>query len=174
MLSPNKNNLQHVHQMKEKEARQRALKLLNQNNPQYPPDIYFIRRNHKMLLQYLDQSEMQELISRVEPKMKENYGFFKLEPSEKDEFERQLSPIRTEKNPNDPFYKRPVFRKNHASVFDTNKILQIIKPFNHDDLLNKSKEEIIHSSRRLMSKYLDREKAYYKSKQTELKPPKVE
>jgi hypothetical protein len=59
MLSPYKHNLQFVHKMSESEARQRALKLLNSSNPQYPPDIYFIRRNQKMLNRYLDEDEMQ-------------------------------------------------------------------------------------------------------------------
>jgi hypothetical protein len=100
-------------------------------------------------------------MTRVDPRMKENYGYFKLELKEKEEYERQHSPTRYVKNPDDPFYKRPVFRKNHLSVYNTNKILSFIKPFQHDDLLNKSKDQIASTQRRLMNKYLDREQVYY-------------
>lgn len=93
-----------------------------------------------MLSRYLDSAEMDELLTRVDPKMKENYGYFKLEPTEKAEYESKQSPSRHFSNPEDPFYKRPVFHQNHHSVYNTNKILSIIKPFHHDELLNKSKD----------------------------------
>jgi hypothetical protein len=58
MLSPNKHNPQFVFQMMESTARGRALSLLNESRPEHPPDIYFIRRNEKLLDKYLDQEEM--------------------------------------------------------------------------------------------------------------------
>jgi len=82
MLSPNKHNPQFVFQMMESTARGRALSLLNESRPEHPPDIYFIRRNEKLLDKYLDQEEMDQLIKVVDPKFRPNYTLFKLDPLE--------------------------------------------------------------------------------------------
>ena len=58
MLSINKRNPQRVYDMRETDAKKVALRILNRSPPQHPPDIYYIRRNEKMLNQYLEKDEM--------------------------------------------------------------------------------------------------------------------
>jgi len=40
--------------MRESVAREKVLRLLNQKQPQHPPDIYFIRRNPDLFDKYLE------------------------------------------------------------------------------------------------------------------------
>ena len=68
MLSDSKYSKQFVFEMHEGTARKRALKLLNQTKPEHPPDIYYIRRNDKLLEKYLDKDEFKTLMSEVDPK----------------------------------------------------------------------------------------------------------
>jgi tRNA nucleotidyltransferase (CCA-adding enzyme) len=62
MLSPNKYEHEYVFTMPVMTARKRALQLLNTQKPEHPPDIYYIRRNDKLLAKYLDKDEFDILI----------------------------------------------------------------------------------------------------------------
>ena len=85
-------------------AKQRALEILNSKQPEYPPDIYFIRRNKKLHGRYVDKTEMDKLIEQVPPKHRFNYRLFQLHDDEKDtkRFEKVK---RNLKNKNDPYYR---------------------------------------------------------------------
>ena len=82
MLSENKHNPQFVHQMLESTARKRALHLLNNCKPEHPPDIYFIRRNDRLMDKYMDKDEMKQLIKEADPRLKNNYNLFRLNKKE--------------------------------------------------------------------------------------------
>ena len=50
------------------------MQLLNHRKPEHPPDIYFIRRNPKLLDKYLDPVEMDGLVREAAPRLKVNYN----------------------------------------------------------------------------------------------------
>lgn len=117
MLSENpRYQKQRVFDMKESVARERAKQLLNQKKPQHPPDIYFIRRNHKLLDKYLDPEEMKDLVKNVDHSHKLNYNLFKLNNEERDEMKASLHRRRNFYNPGDPYYKNKVYNKTNDNV----------------------------------------------------------
>ena len=40
-----------------RDAKSKALNFLNKKKPQFPPDVYYIRRNPEMLNKFLENSE---------------------------------------------------------------------------------------------------------------------
>ena len=40
-----------------RDAKTQALNLLNKKKPQFPPDVYYIRRNPEMLTKFLEHQE---------------------------------------------------------------------------------------------------------------------
>ena len=64
-------------------------------------------------------------------------------------------------NPEDPYFKRKVFKKHYNGLYQTDKVLDIISPRNHAALMNSSREEIISNSKGLMSAYCDKDRDFY-------------
>ena len=65
-----------------REAKQKALHLLNYKLPQYPPDVFYIRRNPDMVKKYLNPNEYNTLIERAQPPLKYSYHLFALSPKD--------------------------------------------------------------------------------------------
>lgn len=86
--------------------RHRAVELLNHRKPEHPPDIYFIRRNPKLLDKYLDQREMDAIMKEAPEKYQVNYDLFSLDPEEKTIIENIHNKKRNFLNPVDPFFTR--------------------------------------------------------------------
>lgn len=63
--------------------KQRAIQLLNHRKPEHPPDIYFIRRNPKLLDKYLNNNEMDTLMKEASRRQQFSYKLFGLHPAEK-------------------------------------------------------------------------------------------
>ena len=60
-----------------RDAKAQALLLLNKKKPQFPPDVYFIRRNEQALTKYLDnKSELRELKKDQSPQQRLSYQMF--------------------------------------------------------------------------------------------------
>ena len=57
--------------------------MLNYKKPEHPPDIYFIRRNQELLNKFMDDREMNKLIKEANPRYRDNYKLFSLDPLEK-------------------------------------------------------------------------------------------
>lgn len=63
---------------------------------------------------------MKSLIDRADPRIKDNYNYFKLMLEDKDEFQRKRDSLKNIKHPQDPFYNPKIFKTVHHSVYDTN------------------------------------------------------
>lgn len=62
-----------------KEAVDIGVTRLNTKEPQYPPDIYYIRRNERYLRTYLtDKSKIQRMLSKATPDCQQRFELFKL------------------------------------------------------------------------------------------------
>lgn len=82
MLSESKHKTETVFELRGHIARERAKRILNQKPHEHPPDIYFIRRNPRMLSRFLDEDEMSQVVRKAAPKLKNNYNLFSLDPRE--------------------------------------------------------------------------------------------
>ena len=85
--------------------------MLNKSKPEHPPDIYFIRRNDRLMEKYLDQDEMKQLVKEADPRLKNNYNLFRLDQQEKVQRDIEKTSRRNFKHPNDPFLKPLHFNK---------------------------------------------------------------
>ena len=63
-------------------ARQRVFSALNDKKPQHLPDIYFVRRDKRLLDEYLKMSDHQmgKMLKGVSKKIQQNYTIFKIDP----------------------------------------------------------------------------------------------
>lgn len=140
--------------------------LLNHRKPEHPPDIYFIRRNEKMLNRYLEPTEMEFLVKEAPLKSKQAYKLFELNPTEKDIIRKINHQKRNFLNPADPFYSRAnkAFRKRYTSLYKTERYIKEISPRDHTSWLNKTKPELVQWSKQLNSTMCDREHVYYRPK----------
>ena len=60
-------------------ATQKGLSRLNEREPQYPPDVYFIKRNERYLRNYItDSRNFQKLVEKANPECKQRFSFFKI------------------------------------------------------------------------------------------------
>ena len=71
-------------------------------------------------------------------------------------------------NPEDIYYRRKMFSKMHSGVYETDKVLDIISPLDHGDLMTCTHEQIRQNSKELMDKYCDKEKAFSRKKISEV------
>jgi hypothetical protein len=117
-------------------ARGRAKKILNYRKPEHPPDIYFIRRKPELLDKYLDHTEMNQIIKEAQPKFKLNYNLFALSPEEKTIQNELRNRKRNFFNPDDVYYKRKIYSKGLGGVYETEKVMDIIQPLDHSELMN--------------------------------------
>lgn len=141
------------------------MQLLNHRKPEHPPDIYFIRRNPKLLDKYLDPVEMDGLVREAAPRLKVNYNLFGLDPQEKEIMKTIQSRKRNFLNPDDPFFTRcrGAFRPQVEGVFHTDKVLSVISPKDHTCWLKSTHEKIKTESKELMSSVCDRDHFYYRA-----------
>jgi len=62
------------------EARKAVLEALNSHKPQFPPDVYFVRRNPRLLDRYMrNPTEFDELVKESSPAQKLTYKLFSLD-----------------------------------------------------------------------------------------------
>ena len=148
----------------QKLAANRAVQLLNHRKPEHPPDIYFIRRNPKLLDKYLNPVEMESLVKEAAPRLKVNYNLFGLDPQEKEIMKTIQSRKRNFLNPEDPFFTRcrGAFKHQVDSVFHTDKVLGFISPKDHSRWKKATHERIKSESKELMNAVCDREHFYYR------------
>lgn len=65
---------------------------MNYRRPEYPPDIYYIRRDPNLVKRYLNQRDFDELIERTQPPYKYSYQLFSLSPQDI-EFKERMKKI---------------------------------------------------------------------------------
>lgn len=115
-------------------ARDRAIKLLNHRKRQYPPDIYYIRRNPDMLAKYSDPYKLHKLQQEAPSTNKHTYDLFKLD--DKRSLYTSQQKKRVLNNFHDPYFTkyRSAFENKYDEIYRTDKVLGIISPRNHTRL----------------------------------------
>ena len=83
-------NILNVSVLNYSEARSKALHLLNNKKPQFPPDVYYIRRNPEVLKTFLNHKEhITNLQKEQSPAQRISYQMFQLTDADKDILNRQ-------------------------------------------------------------------------------------
>lgn len=105
---------------------------------------------------------MRNLKRIASPENKSNYDHFQLDPTDRTLFHLHNRRKKSYVNPRDPFFTKysAPYTIQHNKLFETEQILRIIKPLDHSELKNHSKNQIDTVKRGLVTKYLDREVAY--------------
>ena len=111
-------------------ATERGLTRLNEREPQYPPDNYFIKRNERYLRSYINDSrKIQRLVDKATPECKQRFKFFQIKPEDLEDLTGKKAPQRN-LSPSDPFMSRRTkkYEMLHRSIMDTPQIIEYIKP----------------------------------------------
>jgi hypothetical protein len=116
--------------------------LLNHRKPEHPPDIYFIRRNPRLLEHYLNERQMQRVVDQAQPSQRLNYALFKLDPVEKLILRQAQTRKRVIVSKDDPFKQRKPFLPQLQGVQHTDRFVKELSPTNHTKLLGKSPAQI--------------------------------
>ena len=64
-------------------------------------------------------------------------------------------------NPEDPIYRKLGYSLNNRNVLRTNKLLSIIKPYDHSDYRGNSYEAIQTKSKKILDKVCDKDSAFF-------------
>ena len=125
-------------------AVQRGVKRLNEKDPQFPPDVYFIKRNERHLRNYIaDSSKFHQLLKKASPECKQRFSFFEIKPHDLEKLTGKGKPTRAI-SPSDPFLAANKFQNYsmlHRSVMSTSQILDHVKP--EDSTFLPSKQQIL-------------------------------
>ena len=108
-----------------KTGKSKALELLNQRKPQFPPDVYYIRRSPRLLEKFVENKRaLNRMVLEAPSGSKESYKIFQLKENDiQSSRYLQNSPTISEA---DPFWKKPVYEPRHTSVRDTDDLRRIL------------------------------------------------
>ena len=105
-------------------ARKEGTQRLNQRDPQYPPDSYFIKSNEHYLTRYLDsKSQRRKLLDTASTGYIQRYRLFQMEAKDLETLREKKEP-HFPHDPRDPFYNPKNYQRTYEGVLDTETIVE--------------------------------------------------